>query len=153
MPRPSIALTACSRLPDYEDALRAAGAEHWSFDVFNTVNGEYPASFERYASVVLTGSRADAFSDEPWVVQLRERVDALLAARKKVLGIPFAGGRDMARWYAKMEAAVEAWAKGFGCTAERLYGRKGWARVTKGQESGVMLWREFAAEPVSAEVH
>ena len=27
MPRPRIALTACSRLPDYEDALRAAGAE------------------------------------------------------------------------------------------------------------------------------
>jgi hypothetical protein len=94
-----------------------------------------------------------------WLACEGEDVIAAVAAeivifpRKKVLGIPFAGGRDMARWYAKMEAAVEAWAKGFGCTAERLYGRKGWARVTKGQESGVMLWREFAAEPVSAEVH
>jgi len=79
-----------SRIADlFVNLLRKAGAEDWSFDVFNTVNGEYPESFEAYAAVILTGSRADAFSAEPWVVELRERVNTLLARRKKLLGICF----------------------------------------------------------------
>jgi hypothetical protein len=76
--------------------------------------------------------------------------------RKRVLLIRFAGGRDMARWYAPMETAVEEWARAFGCSAECVFGRKGWARVTRGNEAGVVVWRDFAAgpaAPASAEVH
>jgi len=79
-----------NRIADlFVNLFRKAGVEGWTFDVFNTVNGEYPESFAGYAAVVLTGSRADAFSSEPWVVELRNRVNSLLAERKKLLGICF----------------------------------------------------------------
>ena len=41
--------------------LRQAGAEG-EFEVFNTVRGEYPASYDGFDAVLLTGSRADSFS-------------------------------------------------------------------------------------------
>jgi len=71
-----------------EKMFAAAGAA-WTFDRFNTTRGEYPASFDDYDAVLLTGSKADSFSDEPWVKTLRERTTELLKQRKKLLGICF----------------------------------------------------------------
>ncbi len=61
----------------------------WTFTAFQTPLGHYPASFDAFDAIVLTGSRADAFSDAPWVVELRQRVTQLLQARKKMLGVCF----------------------------------------------------------------
>ena len=52
----------------------------WTMEVFNTQLGQYPDSFNDYDAVLLTGSRADSFSDAPWAVELRQRVTALLEA-------------------------------------------------------------------------
>jgi len=60
---------------------RDAGAD-WDFDVFHTPSGQYPESFDDYGAVVLTGSKADSFSDESWVVELRRRVSVLLEQNK-----------------------------------------------------------------------
>jgi GMP synthase-like glutamine amidotransferase len=61
----------------------------WSMAVFNTQLGQYPESFDNYDAVLLTGSRADSFSDAPWAVELRQRVTALLESRKKMVGVCF----------------------------------------------------------------
>jgi GMP synthase-like glutamine amidotransferase len=66
----------------------AAGAD-WSYEVFNTTRGEYPQSFDAFDAVLLTGSHADAFSDEPWVVELRRQVTLLLEQHKKMVGVCF----------------------------------------------------------------
>lgn len=66
-----------------------AGARHWQMEVFSTPLGQYPASYDDFDAVLLTGSRADSFSDEPWVVALRQQVMQLLAARKKLVGVCF----------------------------------------------------------------
>ncbi|WP_353238333.1 amidotransferase [Limnohabitans sp.] len=58
-------------------------------DTFSARHGEYPATFEGYDAVLLTGSRADSFSDEPWVVALRECVTRLLQDQHKLLGVCF----------------------------------------------------------------
>jgi GMP synthase-like glutamine amidotransferase len=63
--------------------------EDWDIAVFNTMRGEYPASFDDYDAVLLTGSRADSFSDEPWVVELRRQVTQLLQQHKKMVGVCF----------------------------------------------------------------
>ncbi len=77
------------RLADsFENLFLQAGAD-WHFDAFNAMQGHYPASFDAYDAVLLTGSRADAWSDEPWVVELRRRVSALLTQRKKIIGVCF----------------------------------------------------------------
>ena len=39
--------------------------------------------------MLLTGSRADSFSQEPWVLALRAKVDALLKTKKKLIGVCF----------------------------------------------------------------
>lgn len=62
---------------------------NWSMEVFNTQLGQYPASFDDFDAVLLTGSRADSFSQDAWVQELRQRVTALLAARKKMVGVCF----------------------------------------------------------------
>ncbi len=72
----------------FERLLRAAGASG-EFDIFNTVQGQYPVTFDTYDAVLLTGSRADSFSPEPWVLALRQKVEALLQARKKLIGVCF----------------------------------------------------------------
>lgn len=66
----------------------SVGAD-WTMDVFDTQHGQYPASFDGYDAVLLTGSRADSFSDAPWVVELRRRVTELLAQHKKMVGVCF----------------------------------------------------------------
>jgi len=72
----------------FERLLRDAGATG-EFDIFNTVRGEYPPSFDPYDAVLLTGSRADSFSQEPWVLNLRQKVEELLKSKKKLVGVCF----------------------------------------------------------------
>lgn len=72
----------------FKRLLTQAGAQG-EFDIFNTVRGEYPASFDAYDAVLLTGSKADAFSQEPWVLALKEKVQELLKAKKKLIGVCF----------------------------------------------------------------
>ncbi len=71
------------------ETMFAAAGVPWQFERFNTTRGEYPASFDPYDAVLLTGSKADSFSDEPWVKTLRGHVTELLKQRKKLLGICF----------------------------------------------------------------
>ncbi len=85
---PAVAPTYVSYGAMTETMFAAAGVR-WQFERFNTTRSEYPDSFDAYDAVLLTGSKADSFSDEPWVVTLRERVGELLAQRKKLLGICF----------------------------------------------------------------
>lgn len=73
----------------FERLLRAAGAQNWIFELFNTQQRHYPASFDGFDAVLLTGSRADSFSQDPWVVELRQRVTQLLATKKKLVGVCF----------------------------------------------------------------
>ena len=61
----------------------------WTMELFNTQLGQYPNSFDDFDAVLLTGSRADSFSDAPWIVELRLRVTELLSARKKMVGVCF----------------------------------------------------------------
>ncbi|HEY9028533.1 MAG TPA: amidotransferase [Burkholderiaceae bacterium] len=85
---PAVADTYVSYGVMTEKMFAAAGVP-WQFERFDTTQGVYPASFDDYDVVLLTGSKADSFSDEPWVRTLRERVTGLLGQRKKLLGICF----------------------------------------------------------------
>lgn len=72
----------------FEQLFRTAGFEG-AIDIFNARRGEYPDHFEGYAAILLTGSRADAFSDEDWIVRLREQVSQLLQDGHRLLGVCF----------------------------------------------------------------
>jgi GMP synthase-like glutamine amidotransferase len=85
---PAVVATYTSYAAMFVRLLREAGCEA-TMDIFNTVHGHYPASFDDYDAVLLTGSRADSFSQEPWVLALRQRVTQLLHAKKKLIGVCF----------------------------------------------------------------
>ncbi len=90
---------------------QSAGAT-WEFDVFHTPRGEYPNSFSDYTAVVLTGSKADSFSDEAWVVELRRKVNELLTEKKKMLGICFGHQVIALCLGAKVGRAPQGWGVG-----------------------------------------
>ncbi len=78
-----------TRVASMFEQLFAQAGYQGRIDTFSARHGQYPDSFEAYDAVLLTGSRADSFSDEPWVVTLRERVTRLLQDRHKLLGVCF----------------------------------------------------------------
>lgn len=108
---PAVAPTYVGYGAMFERLLRQAGAEG-TFDIFNTVKGEYPASFEPYDAVLLTGSKADAFSQEPWVLTLKDKVQALLKAKKKLIGVCFGHQLIALCLGAKVGRAPQGWGAG-----------------------------------------
>jgi GMP synthase-like glutamine amidotransferase len=95
----------------FERLLRAAGATG-QFDIFNTLKGQYPDSFEAYDAVLLTGSRADSFSQEPWVLELKQKVECLLQARKKLIGVCFGHQLIALCLGARVGRAPQGWGAG-----------------------------------------
>ncbi len=78
-----------SRVAVMFERLFAQAGYKGRIDTFSARHGQYPVSFATYDAVLLTGSRADSFSDEPWVVTLREQVARLLQDQHKLLGVCF----------------------------------------------------------------
>ena len=78
-----------SRVAAMFERLFAQAGYKGRIDNFSARHGQYPVSFATYDAVLLTGSRADSFSDEPWVVTLREQVARLLQDQHKLLGVCF----------------------------------------------------------------
>ena len=95
----------------FERLLRQAGAEG-TIDIFNTVKGEYPESFDAYDAVLLTGSKADAFSQEPWVLALKEKVQALLKTKMKLIGVCFGHQLIALCLGSKVARAPQGWGAG-----------------------------------------
>jgi GMP synthase-like glutamine amidotransferase len=95
----------------FKNIFQSAGV-NWEYEVFNTKNKIYPESFEKYDAVLLTGSKYDSFSNEDWIVKLREVVTSLLFQKKKLIGICF--GHQLIAYClgAKVERASQGWGIG-----------------------------------------
>jgi GMP synthase-like glutamine amidotransferase len=96
----------------FERLFRDAGATDWSFDIFSTPRNEYPESFATYDAVLLTGSKADSFSQDAWVLELRRRVSELLDQKKKLLGVCFGHQLIALCLGAKVGRAPQGWGVG-----------------------------------------
>ena len=95
----------------FERLLRDAGFQG-DVEAFSARHAQYPDSFDAYDVVLLTGSRADAFSKEPWVVDLCSRVSALLEQKKRLIGVCF-GHQLIAHCLgAKVDRAPHGWCLG-----------------------------------------
>ena len=92
----------------FERLLRDAGAQA-TFDIFSARQGHYPVSFDDYDAVLLTGSRADSFSQEPWVLTLRLHVTQLLQVKKKLIGVCFGHQLIALCMGAKVGRAPQGW--------------------------------------------
>lgn len=59
------------------------------FRVYNVVRGDYPCDSERFDAFLVTGSKADAFGNDAWIVRLREYLLIRYQAGDTLLGICF----------------------------------------------------------------
>ncbi|WP_455925390.1 amidotransferase [Pseudomonas putida] len=57
--------------------------------VFNVVDGHYPPDHQRFDAYLITGSKADAFGDAPWITRLRSYLQTRYRQGDKLLGICF----------------------------------------------------------------
>lgn len=113
--------------------LRAAGFAG-EVDIFIARDGLYPLDWSAYQAVILTGSRSDAFGDEPWVQTLRDHVSARLDAGQKLVGICF-GHQLIAHCLgAPVGRAPQGWGVG-----RTVYEWLGPTEVTQGQRDITLL--------------
>ena len=96
----------------------------WTMAVFHTQLGQYPASFDDFDAVLLTGSRADSFSDAPWAVELRRHVTTLLDQRKKMVGVCFGHQLIALCMGARVGRAPQGWGAGRTAQARRVSHRR-----------------------------
>lgn len=80
--------------------------------------------------------------------------------RKRVIAVPFIGGKDMRSWFRKMLYTIEAWSKEMGCVGLQGGARRGWGKIANMKEVGVTLYKDYdmgaplsAPETVSKELH
>lgn len=60
-----------------------------SFEVYNVMRGEYPVEQNDFDAYLVTGSKADAFGADAWIVQLRHYLLLRYQAGDVLLGICF----------------------------------------------------------------
>ncbi|HZJ94881.1 MAG TPA: amidotransferase [Thiopseudomonas sp.] len=57
--------------------------------IFNVVAGQYPANGQRFDAYLVTGSKADSFANDPWIVTLREYLAERYQSGDVLLGVCF----------------------------------------------------------------
>ena len=57
--------------------------------IFNVVRGEYPQPNQQFDAYLVTGSKADSFANDPWIVTLRAYLRERFAQGEVLLGICF----------------------------------------------------------------
>ena len=60
-----------------------------AFQIFNVVQGEYPAADQYFDAYLVTGSKADSFANDPWIVTLRAYLRARFESGDVLLGVCF----------------------------------------------------------------
>ena len=75
--------------PDMVQRMLNAVSPGLSFDVYNVTREQFPDAASDCDAYVITGSKADAFDDEPWILQLLAFVRELQQRRIRLLGICF----------------------------------------------------------------
>lgn len=82
------------------------------FTVYNVVRGDYPCEAEQFDAFLVTGSKADAFGEDAWIVELRKYLLQRYQAGDVLLGICF-GHQILALVLGgKTERAAQGWGAG-----------------------------------------
>jgi GMP synthase-like glutamine amidotransferase len=94
------------------------------FDVFNVVEGCYPEAEQAYDAYLITGSKADSFGSEPWIVTLREYLLSRYQSGDRLLGICFGHQLLALMLGGKTERAAQGW--GIGVNSYQLLEQPEW---------------------------
>ncbi|MFT5163349.1 MAG: GMP synthase-like glutamine amidotransferase [Alteromonadaceae bacterium] len=59
------------------------------FNYYNVIEGEYPSNIDECDAYLITGSKANSYDNDPWIVRLKEYIKELASEEKKLIGICF----------------------------------------------------------------
>jgi GMP synthase-like glutamine amidotransferase len=94
------------------------------FDVYNVVEGSYPADGQAYDAYLVTGSKADSFGTDVWIMQLREYLLARYENGDRLIGICFGHQLLALLLGGKTERAAQGW--GIGVNRYQLLEQPEW---------------------------
>ena len=60
-----------------------------AFKIYPVIEGKYPKNMDECDAYLITGSKASAYDNEPWIKHLRDYIVALHEHKKKLIGICF----------------------------------------------------------------
>jgi len=112
---------------EYADMFIDLFADHCpelTFEVYDVIDGQYPASFEECDGYLLTGSKHGAYEDEPWIHQLKDYVRELHAAGGKTVGICFGHQLLAEALGGKVVKSEKGW--GVGVHEVQVFEKKPW---------------------------
>lgn len=94
------------------------------FVIHNVMNGDYPADDDVFDAYLVTGSKADSFANDPWILDLKAYLLKLYARGEKLLGVCFGHQLLALTLGGKAERARQGW--GVGVHRYRLAARAPW---------------------------
>lgn len=94
------------------------------FSVYNVVEGNYPTDAERFDAYLVTGSKADSFGSDPWILSLKSYLLERYERGDKLLGICFGHQLLALLLGGKSERAAQGW--GVGTHRYRLAEQPAW---------------------------
>lgn len=94
------------------------------FEVFNVVDGHYPAEQAHYDAYLVTGSKADSFGDDPWIAPLKTFLLDRYARGDKLLGVCFGHQLLALLLGGNAQRAEQGW--GVGTHRYQLHGEAPW---------------------------
>jgi len=94
------------------------------FDVFNVVEGCYPEADQAYDAYLITGSKADSFGTDGWILTLREYLLGRYQNGDRLIGICFGHQLLALMLGGKTERAAQGW--GIGVNRYQLLEQPEW---------------------------
>lgn len=90
-------------------------SEDFSFQCYAAEHGELPGSTSECDAYVVTGSRHNAYDEDPWIESLKAFIRLLHAEKRKCLGICFGHQVIAQALGGRVEKSERGWGIGAGC--------------------------------------